>query len=62
MAPYTIEELKSIISTIAREQGVERVSLFGSLCQCFSVLNKLLKKIGIAFFNDAIFNTAIQLN
>lgn len=30
MVPYTIEELKSIISPIAKEQGVERVSLFGS--------------------------------
>jgi predicted nucleotidyltransferase len=30
MAPYTIEELKSIVSPIARQHGVQSVSLFGS--------------------------------
>ena len=30
MAPYTVEEIKNIVSLIAREYGVESVSLFGS--------------------------------
>lgn len=30
MAPYSIEELRRIISPIARQHGVESVSLFGS--------------------------------
>lgn len=30
MAPYTIEEIKRIITPIAIEHGVESVSLFGS--------------------------------
>ncbi|HHX13374.1 MAG TPA: nucleotidyltransferase [Clostridiales bacterium] len=30
MAPYSIEELKSIIIPIARQHGVESVSIFGS--------------------------------
>lgn len=30
MAPYTIEEIKSIVEPIAQSHGVESVSLFGS--------------------------------
>ena len=30
MAPYSIEDLRSIISPIARQHGVESVSVFGS--------------------------------
>lgn len=30
MAPYSIEELRRIISPIARQHGVESVSVFGS--------------------------------
>ena len=30
MAPYSIEDLRSIISPIARQHGVKSVSLFGS--------------------------------
>ena len=30
MAPYCIEDLRSIISPIARQHGVESVSVFGS--------------------------------
>jgi len=30
MAPYTIEELKTIITPIARQYGVKSVSIFGS--------------------------------
>ena len=30
MAPYTMEEIKNIVSPIAREYGVESIFLFGS--------------------------------
>lgn len=30
MAPYTVEELRTIVTPIARAHGVESVSLFGS--------------------------------
>ena len=30
MAPYTVEELRTIVAPIARAHGVESVSLFGS--------------------------------
>jgi hypothetical protein len=30
MAPYTVEEIRSIVSPIAQRYGVESVSLFGS--------------------------------
>ena len=33
MAPYTIEEIKQIITPIAIQHGVESVSLFGSYSQ-----------------------------
>ena len=32
MAPYSIEELRMIVSPIAQAHGVESVSLFGSHC------------------------------
>ena len=32
MTPYTIEELRKIISPIAEQHGVKSVSLFGSYC------------------------------
>jgi hypothetical protein len=30
VAPYTIDEIKTIVSSIARQHGVQSVSLFGS--------------------------------
>lgn len=32
MAPYSIEELRMIVSSIAQAHGVESVSLFGAHC------------------------------
>ena len=46
MAPYTIEEIKRIITPIAIQHGVESVSLFGSYSQgCASAESDIDLKI-----------------